>query len=108
MTQMLITVPDEVEYFFREIIGYENEDFEGELLGSLKMTVDDMLTHFNHFRAAEEAEAALDRRLNVIMAMVRDTAPIGATKEPVQPVSKLQERVLISPELRAQREAPQQ
>jgi hypothetical protein len=95
LTQLSIALPDETEYFLREIIGYEDEDFEAEFLGSLQMTIDDMLSHFKLFRAAEEAEAALDRRINVIMAMTRE------------PTVKLQEKILISPSIRAAKEASQ-
>jgi hypothetical protein len=63
MSIIEITLPDEVDTFFKQIIGYEDSDYEFMLLSSLLAI---LWEYPEPFKAAKSIVLAITNRLNVI------------------------------------------
>jgi hypothetical protein len=100
MTQLTITIPDEVTYFFEEVLGYDPSDYEFMVLSSLQMALSE---YPKPFKATERVDAVITHHLDDVhrSALLRELDGI----EDKQLENEPQEKVLISPQIRAQREA---
>jgi hypothetical protein len=100
MTQVIINLPDEVTYFFEEVLGYDPGDYEFMVLSSLQMALSE---YPKPFKAAERVDAVIAHSLDDIhrAVLLRELDAV----EDKQLENEPQEKVLISPQIRAQREA---
>jgi len=60
MVLVPIEVPDEVDAFFKETIGYDNSDYEWQVMAGLAMALDE---YPHPFKAADKVRLAIDRYL---------------------------------------------